>query len=190
MGSTARIRALLPRVRGAAPVRYRCGGLGEKPGSGFPSVPARMPPGCFKEAKKAEPKPQTVEVESLQITRGAGASEGKCSTWVPAAAASVPGLVRAAHGCVPTRSASSLRAGITVCPDPQVCSCGVLRGEHPQNGTWWDGGSWPRGEGTMALVAGHVKPGGVRVAPSHLRHVLEDPQGSEERACELLWLFV
>lgn len=160
MGSTARIRALLPRVRGAAPVRYRCGGLGEKPGAGFPSVPARMPPGCFKEAKKAEPKPQTVEVESLQITRGAGASEGKRSTWVPAAAASVPGLVRAAHGCVPTRSASSLRAGITVCPDPRCAAVGCCEVSIPKMGP---GGMVAAGLGVRApwpLWQGTLNPGG------------------------------
>lgn len=34
------------------PCQHRCGGLGEKPGSGFPSVPARVAPGCFKKGKK------------------------------------------------------------------------------------------------------------------------------------------
>lgn len=42
----------------------------------------------------------------------------------------------------------------------------------------------------MVLVVGHVKSRVGCVAPSHQRHVLEDLQGSEERACELLWLFV
>lgn len=52
-------------------------------------------------------------------------SEGKRSPWVPAAAASVPGLVRAAHGCVPTRSASSLRAGIPRCAAVGCCETGL-----------------------------------------------------------------